>query len=308
MNFNKVDSIDIESNYYQPGTDDFIPKYHVEYIENREKRTKNKNGLSMVIYFQAFGPKSETEEGEKCARFEIKNKDIFVTIDDEIDYSPLTILNSKYTGLIECKIDDIDSGNQKFMYRFSFEETQSEQDNTKKSDMSYTNEPMGAKDFRNKFNEITKKIITRDISVMDEDGEPRVKIKYLSGRTGQIELYDSVPDADFEYIQCVHKCTSSELKNNWTTASCGIPFNFAYVFDRVINGKIYTLILRRSPTDNHVSDVFSESILESIFDMHTEMLSDERHDDLIERLERIERKVIENQTSKKISASRIKQF
>ena len=308
MNFNEIENIYIDSFFFDPDTKEILPEYLVEYREDKARRKVSKDGLSMVISFVATGPKSSLDPEEKNAKFEIENGNFFVLIDDEIDRSPLLLIRDE-ENCIEYTVNGFNPDNEEYSYRFSFEIKEQECNNelNKKNKAGSIIEPFGAKDVRNKLHEILKKVATRDSDFIDTDGEPRVYIKYLSGRTGQIERYDSVHDDDLEDIQCIHECTRLDLKKHWTTASCGIVFNFAYIFNIIVDGEEHTLILRRSPTDKHDSDEFANSILESIFSLYSDILEDERHEDLVQRLERIERKLIENQIGKKNIAARKKQ-
>ena len=307
MNFNEIENIYIDSFFSDPDTKEILPEYLMEYREDQARRKISKNGLSMVISFVATGHKSNLDPEEKNAKFEIENENIFVLIDDEIDRSPLLLINDE-ENCIEYAVNGFNHDNEEYTYRFYFEKKEQEHSNElKKNKADSIIEPIGAKDVRNKLHEILKKIATRDSDFIDTDGKPRVYIKYLSGRTGQIERYDSVHDDDLEDIQCIHECTRLDLKKHWTTASCGIVFNFAYIFNIIVDGEEHTLILRRSPTDKHDSDEFANSILESIFSLYSDILEDERHEDLVQRLERIERKLIENQIGKKNIAARKKQ-
>lgn len=283
-NFQDIDRVYIDKCYRHPKTGEIDPEFCFSYKEDETQRRISESGLLLCISFELTGSKVWMDPGEKHAKFEVKDDTIFISIDDQFSGAQLVeIAPNSY------KVDASDS-HGKFYYCFSFElKTYQMTSEDEQNEDCVMVEPMGAKDTRSRWNEITTKIASRDVEFIDFDGEPRLIINYLTNRKGQIEIFDAVPEEELSEIQCIHHCTRSELKKHWTTASCGIVFNFAYVFDVTVDGEDITLILRRSPEDKHYSDEFSINVLESFFATNVEVLEDERHDEIIQYLDRIEK-------------------
>lgn len=143
--------------------------------------------------------------------------------------------------------------------------------------LSSRGQPMLAKSLKDRFNDLASALASMAPEVLDEeDGLPRIHIKFLNGRCAQLERLDDLSEDELAEIFYVHWTDHVSLKKFWTSVSAAMVFSVAFAFTiETDDGDEVELLLRRSPEDKHPADDFCEEILGGVQGELEELLNDE---------------------------------
>lgn len=298
MDFNQVDVVYIEYRYSTNDATNF-------YAEVRDRRVINPAGDVMQI--TVYNKDAAEDEAPYQLVFshsgadEILVKgDFFQNVSEIYKTTPPVFDPIDYCSF-ELDFDD-DEDDEKMLIAFELHEGKVRQISpvtaitTKKS-------PMVAKAYKDDFNKLTTALAGKEHQYRDANGNFRVYIKFLNGRTVQIEHASLMSDDDVASVFYIHECSHLDIKRYWTTVSSVIIFSTAFKFsfpDK--NGNEVDLILRRCPDDEHIADEFCSDILTGMQMELESMLDDELKDTMKRGFERLE-KLIKQGNSNSASKS-----
>jgi hypothetical protein len=295
MDFRKINSIDIE---YRDANGNVST-----YVEKRDKRKTDEAGDVMRITVQNGDASEETNKSElifsKSETGEILVKGDFFTNESEI-YKTTSPVYEQH-NVCTFQIDDDDKDEMLIIFELLDAEKQIESPPA----LTTKGSAMAAKTYKNDFNYLTSALASKDIVYKDVDGLPRVYLKFLNGRTVQIEHADLMSDDDMASIFYIHECDHLDIKRYWTTVGSVIILNTAFKFsfpDK--DGCMVDLVLRRCPDDEHVADEFCSDILTGMQIELESMLDDELKETMEKgfmHLEKLIKQGMSNTTSKPVS-------
>lgn len=153
--------------------------------------------------------------------------------------------------------------------------------------------PLNAKTYKDAFNEMTQALASHAPEFLDEDGQARLYVRFLNGRTVQIEHREALSDDELTDIFYIHETDHLSLKRYWTSVSSAIVFSaaFGFVYKDDADQEI-ELILRRCPDDEHPADEFCTDILAGIQVELEQMLDDEIKQTIEEGFKRLENLIV----------------
>lgn len=153
-----------------------------------------------------------------------------------------------------------------------------------------------AKVFKDRFKELATAVASSAPEVIDlTDGAARLYIKFLNGRTAQLERFDEVPEDERAEIFYTHWTRHVLIKKHWASVSAAIIFSvaFAFTFENE-DGDEVELLLRRSPDDEHVADGFCEEILGGVQGELEELLNDDLKTTVEQGFTRLEKLILQS--------------
>lgn len=161
--------------------------------------------------------------------------------------------------------------------------------------LSSRGQPMLAKQFKDRLNDLANAVATMAPEVLDEDdGQARIHLKFLNGRCAQLERLDALSEEELGAVFYLHHTSFAQLKRAWSSVSAAIVFSVAFLFTVKINdGEKVELLLRRRPDDKHAADEFVEEILGSIQAELEELRSDELETTVKQGFARLEKLILQ---------------
>jgi len=161
--------------------------------------------------------------------------------------------------------------------------------------LSSRSQPMLAKQFKDRLNDLANAVATMAPEVLDEDdGQARIHLKFLNGRCAQLERLDAVSEEELGAIFYLHYTSLAQLKRAWSSVSAAIVFSVAFQFTVKNNdGEKVELLLRRRPDDKHAADEFIDEILGGIQAELEEQLSDELKTTVEQGFARLEKLILQ---------------
>ena len=153
--------------------------------------------------------------------------------------------------------------------------------------------PLNAKTYKDAFNEMTQALASQAPEFLDEDGQARLYVRFLNGRTVQIEHREALSDAELTDIFYIHETDHLSLKRYWTSISSAIVFStaFGFVYKDDADQEV-ELILRRCPDDEHPADEFCDQILTGMQMELEQLLDDEIKQSIEQGFERLENLIV----------------
>ncbi len=285
FDFNKVDPVEIWERE-EPG--------HL-YVEIEEQRVVNDDSMRITLRHQ--DPAWDTENYQIIFWNDtgvLKAKGDW--FEEPSEFKPVSIVSQKSNSILGEFYENGDP--EPWIAKFDYPANTS---GNLRMSVSTRESPLMAKSFKDSFRELVSALVSKSPQVLDEDEEARIYIKFLNGRTAQIEHWDDVSDEDVSNIFCVHETDHVSVKKYWTSVSAAITFSVAFKFSFPDeDGQDVDLILRRCPDDEHPADGFCVDILSSMQTELEEMLNDEIKVTIEKGFERLEKLIVgDEQTTNK---------
>lgn len=293
IDFKQVDSIYIQ---YCAGD------LRNDYVEQREDRLYPDGG-GMRITVHDADPSQSTDRYQIVFSQSDTTGEILLKGDFFIAFSEIYNTTQPVFDKDGCSFElDASDPNEKMLITFELPPVGKKGQIEPPQALTSKNSPMFAKNYKDDFNNLTTALASRESQYKDADGIPRVYLKFLNGRTVQIEHADLMSDDDLASIFYIHECDHLAIKRYWATVGSVIIFSTGFKFsfpDK--NGCEVDLILRRCPDDKHIADEFCSDILTGMQMELESMLDDELKETMEKgfvRLEKLIKQGISNNTSK----------